>query len=56
MGNREAMQPRKKDRAEADTALEVAGSKTNRKREVGEIPSGSIERGERTNPFTAGIL
>lgn len=27
MGNREAMQPRKKDRAEADTALEVAGSK-----------------------------
>ena len=27
MGNREAMQSRKKDRAEADTALEVAGSK-----------------------------
>ena len=46
MGNREAIQPRKSYRAEADTFFLVAGSKNWTISESKEIPPGSIERGE----------
>ena len=51
MRKREAIQPRKEKRAEADTFLMVAGSKNRSIGETEEIPPGSIERGERTRDY-----
>ena len=51
MRKREAIQPRKKYRAEADTFLMVAGSKKWSVSETEEIPQGSIDRGERTRDY-----
>ena len=51
MRKREAIQPRKSHRAEADTFLSVAGSKNRAINESEEIPPGSIERGERTKEY-----
>jgi len=53
MGNREAIQPRKSYRAEADTFFLVAGSKNWTISESKEIPPGSIERGERAKVIPA---
>ena len=53
MGNREAIQPRKSYRAEADTFFLVAGSKNWTISESKEIPPGSIERGERAKGVSA---
>ena len=52
MRKREAIQPRKYEKAEADTILKVAGSKNRSESETEEIPPGSIERGERTKECT----
>ena len=51
MRKREAIQPRKLYRAEADTFLVVAGSKNRAISESEEISPGSIERGERTRDY-----
>ena len=51
MRKREAIQPRKYEKAEADTILKVAGSKNRSESETEEIPPGSIERGERTRDY-----
>ena len=51
MRKREAIQPRKLYKAEADTFLSVAGSKNRTISESEEIPPGSIERGERTKDY-----
>ena len=52
MRKREAIQPRKSDSMEADTFLSVAGSKNQAISESEEIPSGSMEHGERTREYT----
>ena len=52
MRKREAIQPRKLDSMEADTFLPVAGSKNQAISESDEIPSGSMEHGERTREYT----
>ena len=51
MRKREAIQPRKEYKAEADTILKVAGSKNRSISETEENPPGSIERGERTKDY-----
>lgn len=53
MGNREAMQPRKVYRAEADTVLKVAGSKNQPQARGWGDSVGVIERGECTKVVPA---
>lgn len=53
MRKREAIQPRKSYRVEADTVLWVAGSNVQLLSETAQVPPGSIARGERAKVVPA---